>query len=68
MSKDRKPIYSVAMSKETGAIVMVRTNGHQVTVIGAMSREDSVEFVKGIMQWTQETIREEAPRIQRLNG
>jgi len=69
MSKRAKEsTYSIAMSKETGAIVMVRTNGKNVTVIGAMTREQSLDLVKGIMEWTEQTIREDAPRIQTLNG
>jgi hypothetical protein len=66
--KAKESTYSVAMSKDSGAIVFLRTNGHQVTVIGAMSREESVDFVRGIMEWTAETIQDEAPRIMRLNG
>lgn len=66
--KSAKPAYSVAMSKDTGAIVMVRTNGQKVTVMGSLSREDSLAFVKGILDWSQEVIREDAPRIMRLNG
>jgi hypothetical protein len=63
----KKVSYSIAMSKDTGAIVMVRTRGKVVEVMGSMSREQSIEFVAGIMDWSKETIEEERPRIQ-LNG
>ena len=62
--KSRESTYSVAMSKDHGTIVMVRTNGSKVTVIGAMSRQDSVDFVRGIMEWSDSTIKAEQPRIQ----
>lgn len=65
--KSRESTYSVAMSKEQGTIVMVRTNGNKMTVIGAMSREDSLDFVRGIMEWTKETIEAERPRLIGLN-
>jgi hypothetical protein len=55
--KQKKPDYSVAMSKETGCIVMVRTNGKQVSVVGSLTREDSLQFVKSIMEWSDETIK-----------
>lgn len=61
--KAHESTYSVAMSKDHGTIVMIRTNGKKVTVIGAMSREDSLDFVKGIMEWSSETIKADRPRI-----
>ena len=66
MRKPKESAYSVAMSKDTGCIVMVRTNGKSATVIGALSREDSLNFVRGIMEWAKETIRDDAPRIMTL--
>ena len=60
MSKTKKPEYSVAMSKDTGCIVMVRTNGKAVTVVGSLTREDSLSFVKDIMEWSDATIRAES--------
>jgi hypothetical protein len=45
------------MSKETGAIVMVRTRGKVVEVMGSMTREDSMAFVQGIMEWSESTIK-----------
>lgn len=53
----KKVIYSIAMSKETGAIVMVRTRGKVVEVMGSMSREQSMDFVKGILEWSEATIK-----------
>jgi hypothetical protein len=63
MKKPKTSTYSVAMSKDTGAIVFLRTNGRQVTVIGSMTREDSMQFVRGILDWSKEVITDEAPRI-----
>ncbi len=54
---NKKVTYSVAMSKETGTIVMVRTRGKAVEVMGSMTREDSVNFVKAILEWSDETIK-----------
>jgi hypothetical protein len=68
VASNKKVTYSIAMSKETGCIVMVRTRGKQVEVMGSMTREQSLDFVQGIMEWTKEVIKEDAPRIQRLNG
>jgi hypothetical protein len=65
---NKKVSYAVAMSKETGAIVMVRTRGKQVEVMGSMDRQESLDFVKAILEWSKEVIREDAPRIQTLNG
>ena len=54
---NKKVTYSIAMSKETGAIVMVRTRGKVVEVMGSMSREQSMDFVKGILEWSETTIK-----------
>jgi hypothetical protein len=64
---NKKVQYSIAMSKDDGCIVMVRTRGKQVEVMGSMTREQSMDLVKGILDWSKETIRAEAPRIQQLN-
>lgn len=64
----KKVTYSVAMSKDTGCIVMVRTRGKLIEVMGSMTREQSIEFVAGIMDWTREVIQEDRPRIHRLDG
>ena len=55
--------YSVAMSKDTGCIVMVRTNGKVISVMGSLDRQQSLDFVRQIMDWSDETIRREGPRI-----
>jgi hypothetical protein len=49
--------YSVAMSKDTGCIVMVRTNGQQATVMGSLDRETSLKFCKELLEWMPEAIR-----------
>lgn len=48
-----KSTFSVAMSQETGCIVMVRTNGHQVTVIGSVTRDDSLKFAQSMIDWVK---------------
>ena len=68
MASNKKVTYSIAMSKEDGCIVMVRTRGKQVEVMGSMTRDQSMDFVQGILEWTKEVIKEDGPRIQRLNG
>ena len=68
MSNRKKVTYSIAMSREDGAIVMVRTRGQQVEVMGSMTREQSLDLVKGIMEWSKEVIEQERPRIMQLNG
>jgi hypothetical protein len=47
----QKSVFSVAMSQDTGCIVMVRTNGKQATVIGSLSREQSVAFADSVVDW-----------------
>lgn len=54
MKKAKKPAYSIAMSKDTGCIVMVRTNGTKATVIGSLTREDSLRFADGLIDWVPE--------------
>ena len=57
---NKKVTYSVAMSKDTGCIVMVRTRGKAVEVMGSLDRQQSLDFVKGIMEWADKTIAEES--------
>lgn len=47
-----RPSYSVAMSQETGCIVMVKTLGTQVSVMGSLDREQSVKFAKELIDWS----------------
>ena len=68
MSDRKKVQYSIAMSKTDGCIVMVRTRGKQMEVMGSMSRQQSLDFVKSIMEWSHEVIEEDRPRIMQLNG
>lgn len=56
----RKSVFTIAMSKDTGAIAMIRTNGSQVTVVGSLTREDSLRFVQDIADWSDATIRAES--------
>lgn len=43
--------FSIAMSQETGALVMLRTNGHKVTVVGALTRDQTLGLADSIQQW-----------------
>lgn len=49
--KATKSVFSVAMSKETGCLVMIRTNGKDVTVIGSLDKEQSDGLAQGIIDW-----------------
>lgn len=60
MTKRSKPHYSVAMSKDTGCIVMVRTNGKVISVMGSLDRDQSLSFVKEILEWSARTIKAES--------
>lgn len=51
MKKAKKPQFSVAMSQDTGCIVMVRSNGAKVTVIGSLTRDDSLKFADSVIDW-----------------
>jgi hypothetical protein len=52
-----KPAYSVAMSQDTGCIVMVKTTGRKVEVMGSLTHEDSLKFAQGILDWIPEAVR-----------
>lgn len=53
-----RPQYSVAMSRETGCIVMTKMLGADVSVMGSLTREQSLEFSQSILDWKPEAIRE----------
>lgn len=57
---NKKVVYSIALSKETGCIVMIRTRGKQVEVMGSMTREDSLKFADGVIDWDSDE-RNDAP-------
>ena len=66
MSKPKrvtKSVFSVAMSQDTGCIVMVRTNGHQVTVIGSLTRDESLKFADSVIDW-ESAVPEASPEEQ----
>lgn len=56
--------YSVAMSQETGCIVMVRTTGQKVAIMGSLTREDSVKFAESVTTWIPESIRAAYQQIE----
>ena len=51
MKKAKKPQYSVAMSQQDGCIVIVRTNGEKVSIIGSLTREQSVQFCESVLDY-----------------
>ena len=51
-----KAEYSVAMSLETGCIVMVRNLNKQVKVMGSLTRDDSLKFARGIIDWVPDAL------------
>ena len=58
MTKKRvnKSTFSVAMSKDTGCLVMVRTNGTQVTVVGYLSKDESMGMANALLSWSAEAV------------
>ncbi len=63
-----KPAYSVAMSEETGCIVMVKTVGREVTVIGSLTHEASIKFADGVLKWIPEALRKPEPDADNINS
>lgn len=57
--KDQASAYSCAMSKQDGCIVMLRTNGEKITVIGSLTRDMSVKFADELLQWMPEALKRE---------
>ncbi len=52
-----KPEYSVAMSQDTGCIVMVEKRGDKVKVMGSLTHEDSLKFANDVLKWMPEALR-----------
>jgi hypothetical protein len=49
----KKAAYSVAMSKETGCIVMIRIEtDDSLKVMGSLDREQSLLMAKDIQEWS----------------
>lgn len=46
-----RPSYSVAMSLDTGCIVMVKTTGSVTSVMGSLTREQSLKFCQDLIAW-----------------
>lgn len=56
--------YSVALSEETGCIVMVKTDGREVTVIGSLTRAQTLKFADDVRAWMPVALRHEpAPAV-----
>ena len=63
-----RPAYSVAMSQEDGCIVMVKTNGKQVTIMGSLTRDMSLKFADSVLQWMPEALkRTPEPAVDAIN-
>ena len=54
-----RPVNAVAMSQEDGCIVMVKTNGKQVTIMGSLTRDMSMKFADSVLQWMPEALKRE---------
>lgn len=63
MSKSQfdKPEFSVAMSLETGCVVMVRSLRSKQEVCGSLTRADSIKFAQGILEWVPEAVQPDPP-------
>lgn len=59
--KDPASAYSVAMSRDTGCIVMIKTHGAKVTVMGSLDRASSVKFADELLQWMPEKLQHREP-------
>ena len=59
--------YSVAMSTETGCIVMVRDSGKERTICGSLTRQDSIKFAIELMEWGQTPDEPQAPQVDAVN-
>jgi hypothetical protein len=64
--KAKKPTYSVAMSTETGCIVMTRSNGQKISVVGALTREETVAFCESVFDWGAQSAMASEPDPPRL--
>jgi len=51
-----QPAFSIAMSEQTGCLVMVRTTGEKVKVIGSLTREQSQMLADRIRAWRAPTV------------
>ena len=45
------PEYSVAMSLDTGCIVMIKTVNGKQQIMGSLTRDDSLKFAQGLFDW-----------------
>jgi hypothetical protein len=59
--------YSVAMSKDTGCIVMVKTQGSQTSVMGSLDRDMSMKFADELLRWMPEALKRHEPVVDAIN-
>ena len=63
-----KPAHSVAMSLDTGCIVMLKTTNGKPQVMGSLTREDSLKFARGIIDWIPAAVQApEPPKLSLVN-
>jgi hypothetical protein len=60
-----RPNFAVAMSRDTGCIVMTRTLGAEVSVMGSLTREQSLSFARSLLDWKPEEIQEAVKEVVR---
>jgi hypothetical protein len=58
-----KAEYQVAISLETGCIVMVKSSGGKQSVMGSLGRAESMAFAQSILDWRQSTVLDNDARM-----
>ena len=64
MAKAKTVSYSVAMSKETGCIVMLKCTPDSLKVMGSLDRESSLKLAQELANWHAEIPKVIAPPWQ----
>jgi hypothetical protein len=61
-----KPVYTVAMAQSDGCLIML-LNRH---VVGAMTREQTIAFAHGLINWVPDVMVPEGgrPTLKLING
>ncbi len=57
-----EPEFSVAVSDETGCIVMVKTHGKDVMVIGSLTRDQTLHMMDTVQSWMPRALRPDHER------
>jgi len=61
MKKTDFATYSVALSEDTGCIVMVKTDGRNATVIGSLTRDQTLSMADAVRAWLPTALRRPDP-------